>query len=73
MTVLQEIESKALSLSSNEKGQLIHDLIIAMDGESRFSGDYEREIQERIQKINSGHAIGTTASEVFSKIEATHR
>ena len=71
--LLQEVENKAFTLSLPERGQLIHDLIIDMDGDARYSGDLEKEIQKRVQKIKSGKAVGISAEEVFSKIEAKHR
>jgi hypothetical protein len=73
MTVLQEIESKAFSLSLPERGQLIHDLIINIDGDTHVAGDFEKEIQKRIKKIKSGKAVGIPAVDVFSRIEAKHR
>ncbi len=73
MTVLQEIENKAFKLTLPEKGQLIHDLIIDMDGKAQYSGDFEKEIQKRIRKIKSGKATGSPAVDVFSRIEAKYR
>ena len=61
------------SLSLPERGQLIHDLIINIDGENQSSGDFEIEIQKRIRKIKSGKAVGMPAEDVFSKIEAKYR
>jgi len=74
MTVLlQEVENKAFTLSLTERGQLIHDLIINIDGENQSSGDFEKDIQKRIGKIKSGKAVGISAEDVFSKIEAKYR
>ncbi|HBC88617.1 MAG TPA: hypothetical protein DCZ94_16845 [Lentisphaeria bacterium] len=73
MTVLQEIENKAFTLTLPERGQLIHDLIVGMDGKTKYSGDFEKEIQKRIKKIKSGKAVGIPAVDVFSRIEAKHR
>ena len=73
MTVLQEIENKAFTLSLPERGQLIHDLIINIEGEAQPSGDFEKEIQKRIKKIKAGRAVGLPAVDVFSKIEAKYR
>jgi hypothetical protein len=70
MTVLQEIKNKAFTLSLPERGRLIHDLIINIDGKTQSSCDFEIEIQKRIKKIKSGKAVGISAVEVFSKIEA---
>jgi ATP-dependent Clp protease ATP-binding subunit ClpA len=73
MTVLQEIKNKAFTLSPLEKGQLLHDLILNLDGGIRYSGDFEKEIRKRIKKIKSGKAVGISAVDVFSKIEARCR
>ncbi len=73
MTVLQEIENKAFTLSLPEKGRLIHDLIINMDGGTKYADDFEKEIQKRVKKIKSGKAVGIPAGDAFSKIEARYR
>ena len=73
MTVLQEIKSKAFTLPLPERGQLIHDLIADIDQHPEYLGDFEKEIQRRVHKIKSGQAIGISAADVFSRIEAEHR
>jgi hypothetical protein len=73
MTILQEIEKKARNLSLPERGRLIHDLIIDIDRKPQSLGDFEKTIQKRIRKIKSGKAVGISAVEVFSKIEAKSR
>jgi len=73
MTVLQEIENKAFTLSLPERGRLIHDLIVTMNGETQYSDDFEKEIQKRVKKIKSGKAVGIPAVEAFSRIEAKYR
>jgi hypothetical protein len=55
MTVLlQEVENKAFTLSLPERGQLIHDLIINIDGESIFrrfrDGDSEKNQEDQVRK-----------------------
>ena len=51
MTALQEIENKAFTLSLPERGQLIHDLIVTMNGETQYDDDFEKEIQKRVKKM----------------------
>ena len=68
MTALQEIENKAFTLSLPERGQLIHDLIVTMNGETQYDDDFEQEIQQRVKKIKSGKAVGISAADAFSKI-----
>lgn len=68
MTVLQEIKNEAFTLSLSERGQLIHDLIVTMNGETQYDDDFEQEIQKRVKKIKSEKAVGISAADVFSKI-----
>lgn len=69
MTVIEEIESKALKLPKSERGHLIHDLLLTLDQPSDDSDAYEQEIQIRIQSIKSGAAKGTPKDQVFSLVE----
>lgn len=58
ITLLQEIEHKALTLSISERGKLIRNLLTTIDNQSDYSNDFEKEIQERVNKIKSGNAVG---------------
>lgn len=69
MTILEEIESKAIKLPKSERGHLIHDLLLTLDQPSNDSDAYEQEIQRRIDAIKSGSAKGTPMDQVFSLVE----
>ena len=73
MTLLQEIESKALTLSISERGKLIRNLLTTIDNQSDYSNDFEKEIQERVNKIKSGTAVGIPVIDVFSNIEEKYK
>lgn len=53
MKLLEEIESKAVSLSVEENEHLIHDLIVSIDSQKKIDDDFELEIQRRISTIKS--------------------
>jgi len=73
MTLLQEIEYKALTLSISERGKLIRNLLTTIDNQSDYSNDFEKEIKERVNKIKSGNAVGIPAIDVFSNIEEKYK
>ena len=59
---LKEIEAQALQLSSQERGQLIHRLIVSLDGESRDTPEaiakaWDDEIARRVAEIDAGTAV----------------
>lgn len=69
MTILQEIEQQARSLSVHEQGRLVHRLLRGMGSSSQPPcGDIEAEIMARVGKIKSGAAVGKPAGEVFAEI-----
>ena len=69
MTVLQEIEKKAMQLPYSERGHLVYDLLSTLEQPINDSDMYEKEIQQRIASIKSGAAIGTPVNQVFSIVE----
>ena len=70
MTVLQEIEEKAMQLPYPERARLVHDLLSTFEKpENRPVDAYEKEIQLRIATIKSGSAAGTPVEQVFSIVE----
>lgn len=73
MTLIEEIENKALTLTEQDRGHLIHDLIQSLDEGKSQSDDFEAEIQRRIEKIKSGKAFGVSAEDVFSRIEGKYK
>jgi hypothetical protein len=69
MTVLQEIETKAMQLPYSERGHLVYDLLSTFEQPISDSDAYEKEIQQRIASIKSGVAASTPADQVFSMVE----
>ena len=69
MTILEEIESKAVKLPKSDRGHLIHDLLLTLDQQSDDTDAYEQEIQRRIEAIKSGSAKGTPIDQLFSLVE----
>jgi putative addiction module component (TIGR02574 family) len=69
MTVLQEIEKKAMQLPYSERGHLVYDLLSTFEQPISNSDAYEKEIQQRIAAIKSGTAVGAPADQVFSVVE----
>jgi len=66
-------EDAKMKIKKNpERGQLIHDLIVTMNGETEYNDDFEKDIQRRVKKIKSGKAVGIPAVEAFSRIEAKY-
>ena len=69
MTILQEIETKAMQLPYSERGHLVCDLLSTLEQPINYSDAYEKEIQQRIASIKSGAAVGTPIDQVFSMVE----
>ena len=69
MTLLQKIETDALTLSVEDRAHLIHDLIESLEYQESDSINYELEIQKRVKSIHDGTAVGVDADEVFSQLE----
>lgn len=73
--VLQEIEVQALTLPPEERAELIHRLIISLDGETEASPDeiakaWDAEIARRVADIDAGRVELIPAEKVFADIEA---
>ena len=72
--ILEELENQALRLSPQERGKLIHRLIVSLEGEPEESPElvanaWDEEIERRSAEIDSGAAILTPEEEVFAKID----
>jgi putative addiction module component (TIGR02574 family) len=72
---LEELEAQALKLSIQERSELVHRLIVSIDGEPEGAPDeiakaWEDEIARRIALIDSGQARLIPAEEVFAEIDA---
>ena len=72
---LEELEAQALKLSIQERSELVHRLIVSIDGEPEGAPEeiakaWEEEIARRIAVIDSGQAQLIPAEEVFAEIDA---
>lgn len=73
--ILKEIESQALSLSPQERGELIHRLIVSLEGESEDTPEaiaqaWDDEIARRVADMDAGKTVWIPAEEVFARLDA---
>ena len=76
--VLKEIESQALQLSPPDRSELIHRLIVSLEGEPEDSPEviakaWDAEIARRVAEIDAGTATLIPQDEVFAKLDAKLR
>ena len=76
--VLAEIEVQALALTPKERGELIHRLIVSLEGEPEDSPEviakaWDAEIARRVAEIDAGTATLVPQDEVFAKLDAKLR
>lgn len=72
---LNEIESQALQLSPEERGELIHRLIISLEGEPEDSPEaiakaWDEEIARRVADMEAGRTQWIPADEVMTRLRA---
>ena len=73
--ILKEIESQALQLSPPERGELIHRLIVSLEGDSEDSPEaiaqaWDEEIARRVADMDAGKTVWIPAEEVFARLDA---
>ncbi|GAB1232787.1 hypothetical protein UT4_12530 [Ferrigenium sp. UT4] len=73
--MLEELENQALQLSPNERGELIHRLIVSLEGEPEDSPEaiakaWDEEIARRVADMDAGKAVWIPAEEVFARLDA---
>lgn len=73
--MLKEIENQALSLSPQERGELIHRLIVSLEGESEDTPEaiaqaWDDEIARRVADMDAGKTVWIPAEEVFARLDA---
>ena len=73
--ILKEIEAQALQLPPNERGALIHSLIVSLDGEPEDSPEaiaqaWDEEIERRVADMEAGRTQWIPADEVMRDIRA---
>ena len=71
--ILKEIENQALQLSPQERGELIHRLIVSLDGEPEESPEaiakaWDEEIARRVADMEAGRTQWTAADEVMARL-----
>ena len=71
--ILKEIESQALQLSPQERGELIHRLIISLEGEPEESPEtiaraWDEEITRRVADMEAGRTQWIPADEVMTRL-----
>jgi Putative addiction module component len=69
MTMLKEVEVKALQLPQVERGHLVHDLLLSLDSPVTDPDKYELEVQNRIARIREHSTEGIPAEQVFTSID----
>jgi putative addiction module component (TIGR02574 family) len=72
--ILKEIEDQALSLSPKERGELIHRLIVSLEGEAEDTPEaiaqaWDEEIARRVAEIDAGTAVLIPHEQVIAEID----
>jgi putative addiction module component (TIGR02574 family) len=73
--ILKEIEAQALSLPPKERSELVHRLLVSLDGEPEDSPEaiakaWDEEIERRVADMDAGRTKWIPADEVFKEIDA---
>lgn len=73
--ILKEVESQALQLSPPERGELIHRLIVSLEGEPEDTPEaiaqaWDEEIARRVADMEAGRTQWIPADEVMSRLRA---
>lgn len=72
--ILKEIEIQALQLSPPERGELIHRLIISLEGEPEDTPEaiaqaWDEEIARRVADMEAGRTEWIPAEDVFARLD----
>lgn len=75
VAILKEIESQALQLSPPERSELIHRLIVSLEGEPQDTPEaiaraWDEEIARRVADMEAGRTQWIPADEVMSRLRA---
>jgi putative addiction module component (TIGR02574 family) len=73
--ILKDIEAQALALRPDERGSLIHRLILSLEGQTEeppeeIAKAWDKEIARRIADMEADRTKWTPADEAFSEIDA---
>ena len=74
-TPLKEPEDQALQLSPQERGELIHRLIVNLEGTPEDTPEviapvWDEEIARRVADMDAGKTVWIPAEEVFARLDA---
>lgn len=74
MAILKEIENQALQLSPQERGGLIHRLIVSLDGPAEDTPEaiakvWDEEIARRVADMEAGRTQWISAEQGFKEID----
>ena len=73
--ILKDIETQALQLTPNERGELAHRLLVSLDGEQEnlpeeIAQAWDKEIASRVADMYAGRTKGIPADEVMIELRA---
>lgn len=73
--ILKELENQALQLSPQERGELIHRLIVSLEGTPEDSPEaiakaWDDEIARRVADMEAGRTQWIPAEDVFREVDA---
>lgn len=73
--MLEELENQALQLSPKERGELIHRLIVSLEGEPEDTPEaiaqaWDEEIARRVADMEAGKTVWIPSEEVFARLDA---
>lgn len=73
-TILKELENQALQLSPKERGELIHRLIVSLEGTPEDTPEaiaqaWDEEIARRVAEIDAGKAVLIPHEQVAAEID----
>jgi putative addiction module component (TIGR02574 family) len=72
--ILKELETQALQLSPQERGELIHRLIVSLEGPAEDTPEaiakaWDEEIARRVAEIDAGTAVLIPHEQVVAEID----
>jgi putative addiction module component (TIGR02574 family) len=72
--ILKELEDQALQLSPQERGELIHRLIVSLEGTPEDTPEaiaqaWDEEIARRVAEIDAGTAVLVPHEQVMAEID----
>jgi len=75
---LDDVEAQALRLPPSERGELIHRLLLSLEGESKDSPEevaraWDDEIARRVDAMERGEVEWIPAEQVFGSLEKISR